>query len=187
MSLNQLDEAVQMLKDGYDLQLGDGIFSYMGLLKKWLLKKGPKRILEWGPGLSTVLMATLLPQCEIVTVEHDMEWFMFWTRHFQEFRNVKMYPLKLEGNYVEAPLGMGKFDLVFVDGYDGKNEDGDESTRPPCLEVAAQVLNPDGVVLIHDSERKWFWPVIDRFFTVVDESEGKWNSHTVALELKKHE
>lgn len=174
-----MDEVIDVIKQGGIMNLGDGLFSFVWLLRKQLRQRKPKRIIEWGSGLSTLLMATELPDAEIVTIENDLKWFMYWSQHFAGYRNIKMYPLSLERNYVDAPYAMGKFDMAFVDGVD--------ATRAACLEVAAQVLNPDGCALVHDSEREYYWPPINKYFCVVDESERKWNSHTVCLELKKNE
>jgi predicted O-methyltransferase YrrM len=174
-----LEDFVNMVKRGSEIDAGDGIYSFIPLMKKHLQLRRPKRIVEWGSGMSTVLMASELPESEIVTFESDMDWFLYWARQFRDFRNIKMYPLKVEANYVEAPLGMGKFDMAFVDGVD--------ATRAACIEVAAKVLNPGGCLIVHDTERQEYWPSINRYFKVVDESERKWNSHTVVLELKKNE
>ena len=166
-----------MVKQGSTIDAGDGIYSFIPLLKKHLLLRCPKRIVEWGSGMSTILMATECPEAEIITLESDMDWFLYWARQFRDFRNIKLYPLKVEANYVEAALGMGKFDMAFVDGVD--------TTRPACIEVAAKVLNPDGCCVVHDTERQEYWLQINKYFRVVDESERKWNSHTTVFELKK--
>lgn len=166
------------LDKGYDLETGDGLYSFMELLKKYMQLKRPNRVLEWGPGLSTVMLARELPNSEIISIEHDVNWFRLWYAHFiNRFENIHMYRLPLEGNYVEAPLAMGKFDLVFVDG--------EPNSRGKCLAVAAQVLDKNGIVIIHDAEREIYKPVIEEFFDVVDCDERKWKSKTVALELKK--
>lgn len=174
---DKIDEFVEILKGGGDVQGGVGQYSFMGLLKKYLLQKKPRRILEWGSGLSTILMAIYMPNAQIITLEHNVRWFLYWTHHFQGLPNIKMYPLRIDGNYIEAPLAMGKFDLIFIDGLD--------ETRAACLEVAAQVLNENGIVVIHDGEREYYLLPIQKFFRVVEDDVQKWNSHTVALELKK--
>jgi len=172
-----MEQLIDLVKQGGIMELGDGMFSYVGLLNKHLRQRQPKRIVEWGPGLSTLLMVTELPDVEVVSIENDLKYFMYWAQQFREYPNIKLYPLPLERNYVDAPLAMGRFDMAMVDGVD--------STRAACLEVAAQVLNCDGCALVHDSEREYYWPSINKYYCVVDESERKWNSHTVCLELKK--
>jgi len=136
----------------------EGFYSFLPLLEKYLKERKPKRILEWGPGVSTVTMFHLAPWAEIVSIEDDREWFLHWhsclSKESNNSPNLKLYLLRLDGNYVEAPLAMGKFDLIFVDGVDGTDDVGTGSTRPPCLEVAAKILSPGGVVLLHDAERE---------------------------------
>jgi len=172
-----MEQLISLVKQGGIMELGDGMFSYVGLLNKHLRQRQPKRIVEWGPGLSTLLMVSELPDVEVVSIENDVKYFMYWAQQFREYPNIKLYPLPLERNYVDAPYAMGRFDMAFVDGVD--------STRATCLEVAAHILNPDGCALVHDSEREYYWPSINKYYRVVDESERKWNSHTVCLELKK--
>jgi predicted O-methyltransferase YrrM len=124
-------------------------------------------------------MLELAPIAEIVSIEDDEQWFLHWFNQFYGKDKLKLYLLKLDGNYVEAPLAMGKFDLVFVDGKD--------DYRARCLETAAQVLNAEGVVLVHDAERTYYWPPIREFFAVLETHNAQWGSQTVALELKKHD
>ncbi len=176
-SVASLEDFVWMVKQGSTIDAGDGTYSFIPLLKKHIILRKPKRIVEWGSGISTVLMATELPDSEIITFESDMDWFLYWVPIFRDFRNVKLYPLAVDKNYVDAPLGMGRFDLAFVDGVD--------TTRPACIEVAAKVLNPDGCLVVHDTERLEYWPSINKFFVAVDESERKMNSRTTVFELKK--
>jgi predicted O-methyltransferase YrrM len=135
--------------------------SFTQPLIKWLKITQPTTILEWGPGYSTIVMLEHAPQAEIFTIEHQKKWFRKWHEILGKYSQVHMYLLDENYNYLSAPFTFGRpFDLVFIDGLNKK--------RPDCLRIAFQVLNPDGVVLLHDSEREHYWPPIRELYEVVE-------------------
>lgn len=108
-----------------------------------------KNILEWGCGGSTLWMAQMCPGGTIASVEYFSEWYNKVESaclHMQELLhatvNLCQYGHK---DYVsgEDILSGAPYDLIFVDGHE----------RPACLEASYDLLQPGGVVFLHDSQR----------------------------------
>lgn len=134
--------------------------SYMPVLRHYLNRASARRILEWGPGRSTLMMAESLPEAEIFCIEHNSHWYQRITMIAERFTFVHAIhePLILQpaksGKYVTAPLYLGhKFDVIFIDG----------RLRTDCIAIARQVVKDDGVVLVHDANRTWYHQAF-RFF-----------------------
>ena len=148
-----------------------GPTSFKKLLTKWCHKIEPKRILEWGPGESTIVM---LEECagDITTIEHDNKWYLIWKEKLDCGRcKLLLIPDDEDGpmdNYSSPPV-KGKFDLIFVDG----------RQRVKCMNFAKEHLSPSGVVIVHDAERSEYSKGIDLFGELErDEDKG-----TVVLRL----
>lgn len=121
------------------------------------------RVLEWGSGGSTVWLADRLPDgAHLTSVEHHAEWFGKVGERLGDRENVTRIlaepagdlgrnatpdeedPTHLEA-YLDAPGGQG-FDVILVDGV----------ARSACMERAKELLNPGGVVFLHDAQRDWY-------------------------------
>lgn len=153
----------------------------MALFKEILLSKraGTLRVFEWGLGRSTVYYPALLAKAR-----RDFEWYgidnsPMWhdrikrrleqrsfggrvhvsCRAFPAFWQVPGYswrnPPRFEAfpdqerviEYINFPKGFGvQFDVVIIDG----------RFRRRCLAVAREVAHPDGVVLLHDAQRRHY-------------------------------
>ena len=51
--------------------------------------------------------------------------------------------------YVDYPTLLGlKFDFVIVDG----------RKRRRCIEVSKKIVSEDGVIILHDAQRPYYWP-----------------------------
>ncbi len=135
-------------------------YSYIPLLAKYLRTTEPKRILEWGTGHSTIIMKQLCPDAEIISIEHDKKFYDEYKN--LESNKLKLYHIPIENGYSNFPLGMSKFDLVFVDGKD--------DTRPACLLTAFDLVTENGVVILHDSEREWYQNAISKFKVLENEN-----------------
>lgn len=149
-------------------------FTYIDLLEKYLKIIEPKRILEWGPGHSTRIMITKCPKAEIISYENEVKWF---NKRNREFGNrVKLVlaeaPIndrkRLAWKKYTTPSIKDKFDLIFVDG----------RQRVQCMKTATKLLNKNGVLILHDSNRKVYKPGIE-LFDVVEKDRN-----TICLKLK---
>jgi len=101
-------------------------------------------VLEWGAGNSTLYFPALLRKAGIEftwqSMEHDRGWFEKLVPRFT--RNIR---LTLAGKDTDDYLKpKGTYDVIYVDG----------RNRVKCLEYAKTILNPGGVVILHDAERE---------------------------------
>lgn len=135
--------------------------SYTPILEKACKTLKPQRILEWGPGDSTSLMAKLCPDADILSIEDDPAWYPKNKRRHGGAANVEMLLCHKGHGYITLPLRyvvMGQdfeYDLIFIDG--------EANTRVDCLVVASLVINLDGLVILHDAERKSYRAGLEAF------------------------
>ena len=118
----------------------------------------PKRILEWGPGRSTVVMHQECPDAQIVTTEHNPEYFKIATENYGSFAAVFRY--RADGQkceYAVWPIwGMEdgyKADLAFIDG----------RRRVECAMVAGMMVRSGGVIVVHDAHRWHYREVLEHW------------------------
>lgn len=147
--------------------------SYTPTLYKILETFGPRLILEWGPGHSTDIMANFRGVEKVISLEHDRDYYdKMKTRSYPELM------LILEENierYVDYPVRENIHpDLIFVDG----------RHRANCLKVAREILNPGGVVILHDSDRDKYREGTDRFPFQIFTDEG--NTLTMTITRTAH-
>ncbi len=140
--------------------------SFRQTLIKVLGEFKPKSVMEWGPGVSTIIMEDF-PSIELIdTVEHDIAWYSKWGNTFGRKttlileHDLKRYP------YVQGR--MDKYDLYFVDGRE----------RETCLDIAN---NADSLVILHDAERESYQSHIKQFEYIFMEDNG----HTAVLTNNK--
>lgn len=100
----------------------------------------PSRILEWGPGLSTDIMAAFPTVMHIDSIEDSDAWYNAYLKRKPFHVNLIYQPVNEKYSRVES---RDKYDLVFIDGKD----------RSTCLMEAKKVLALRGVVILHDAER----------------------------------
>lgn len=141
------------------------VHSFEPLLRKYLNKVNPGKILEYGPGRSTEIM---LEECsaEITSVEHHHNWYR---------KTKAKYPIDLiykpliredgrcerDCGYATAGFDNAPYDLIFIDG----------RRRVECVFVALQVLNEGGVIFLHDANRKNYRQVIDKYIDIIEEKD----------------
>lgn len=124
----------------------------------------PKKILEYGPGVSTSVMVVHPGVETIDSVEHDIAWYEKWRWQMPDnvnliFQpNIDLYPLM--GS--DAP-----YDFIFIDG----------KVREICLFISKSRIHHVGVVMLHDAERISYKPYIDSFEYKFFTDDG----HTVTL------
>lgn len=127
----------------------------------------PNIVVEWGAGGSTCWFPKRFPCVERwISVEHDMDWYRQLKREVSEVVDLLYEPPDEPGdlqdpdwylrsefdpgvfaNYVRrATWGTAPFhaDLVLVDG----------RARNFCMAEGFRLLNPGGVVIVHDAQRR---------------------------------
>lgn len=134
------------------------------LLEEQAKKNDRLRVLEWGAGRSTIYFSNLLKRRGIaftwLAIENYIPWYGDVVRMIEanqlgetttcvvksgtcEERKYLQETFDMT-EYVNYPQRLGtKFDFVLVDG----------RRRRQCLEMAAKIVAPTGVVVLHDAER----------------------------------
>lgn len=134
------------------------------IITEILKNKKPKTCLEWGAGNSTIYFPQYLDEdAKWIAIEHDKEWFNECRRRIRYDGKVKIYYMPpnefpwtddhgdgsfsdLE-DYITFPEKLDeKFDFILIDGRARKN----------CLINALKLLNIDGIVVLHDANRKYY-------------------------------
>jgi len=130
---------------------------YLDVLRVICEHTRPRAILEWGPGESTVLLATMCRTATIVTLEHDPMFFAGMQKQLSVYPNVRTRLLPFSPSHpktdAEAMIGKGystwplrqnvRWDLVFIDG----------RSRCDCLTSSKFILAEKGVVVLDDAHR----------------------------------
>jgi predicted O-methyltransferase YrrM len=160
----------------------------MSNLKIWLYNEAEEQflydtlkpehiVLEWGSGGSTIEIAKRVK--EVYSIEHNLEWFKNVLTEapgnvnlFYCARNAEELP----GNdgtydgyreYINYPKRFNiSFDVVYIDG----------RARPYCAKVAIGLLNPGGVILMHDYKnpdprpgyRRYEYEWVEEFLDIID-------------------
>ncbi|MBX3403232.1 MAG: class I SAM-dependent methyltransferase [Phycisphaeraceae bacterium] len=126
------------------------------------------RMLEWGAGGSTVWLARNLPEgATLTSIEHDREWFYEVANHLGNGGRGPRDNVRMLLREPTGPLGANATAAEddptslqpFIDGADGERFDVilvDGYARGACLERARSLLNPGGVVVLHDAQREWY-------------------------------
>lgn len=125
------------------------IDSYREVLIPLLEAFRPSRVFEWGPGVSTGLLANFADTVD--TVEHSREWYEKYKADSP--KNVSVYFEPSPEIYPYISGRFEKYDLIFVDGRD----------REHCLLEAKKKLAPDGIVVLHDAERAQYQDSVNSY------------------------
>jgi SAM-dependent methyltransferase len=126
------------------------------------------RMLEWGSGGSTVWFAKHLPaNARLTTIEHDPAWHATVSERLRAEGLDAHDAVRLRLVPATGPVGRNateeeedasalsayiaavadqRFDVILVDGV----------ARAACMAAARELLNPGGVLLLHDSQRSWY-------------------------------
>jgi hypothetical protein len=105
----------------------------------------PKRVLEWGPGVNTIMAKNA--GCEVWSIEHDK-------RYMPRFKE-RHHPILIDlnsDNYITIP-NMVDYDLFFVDG----------RRRAECIESVWQNASVTAICCVHDAQRARYRNAIDLF------------------------
>lgn len=111
----------------------------------------PTRILEFGPGRSTKVLAAAFPKAYVDTLEHQEAFYLKHLANLQHLPLVTVYhcPLDKDGFYSSGVWQERTYDLVLVDGPP-------KHTKVRAREGAACIfgnLNPGALVILDDSHR----------------------------------
>ncbi|MEM9720208.1 MAG: hypothetical protein AAGA10_13200 [Bacteroidota bacterium] len=143
-------------------------FREIDLFKEVLQNLQPKRVLEYGCGYSTLIFPNLLPaNGEWISLEHNLEWLTeIKPRVTEGKKNVTVHEIKANADiwkgfgqypdfkdYVDFPKSLEKFDLVLVDGM----------AREACIDLAPELLNENGILVVHDANNKNYHSHIKQF------------------------
>lgn len=141
------------------------------ILVELLTNLKPKRSLEWGAGYSSKYFSQFLPtNFEWHSIEHNKDWSETAKNlvsnpnihiHYvpSNAENDAIFNEKNDGNYtefknyLEYPSQLGLFDFIFIDG----------RARVECVKKAASLLTENGVILLHDANRKHYQSVFTMF------------------------
>ena len=144
--------------------MNDAMHSFAPHLRRWCGALRPKRILEYGPGLSTQIMRETCPEAYIVTVEHQPSFATVAVEqgHADKVvvRQVKRSSTYSAVAYEEAIDGL--FDLVFVDG----------RRRIECALAGLSVLSFSGVLIVHDFERWQYRAALAPITNILEEYDN---------------
>lgn len=146
--------------------------SYIDTLLVVLDELRPKRVLEYGSGKSTQVLAMSPSVEQLRTVEHDKEWFDKAKQ--QAFINTELI-YEPNGGAYSLSHGGGKYDLIFVDGIE----------RPACLDVASYIVNFNGAVILHDAARSEYANAISRWPFCIDTDDGHTKTMTHSYEINE--
>lgn len=141
-------------------------FKEIDLFTELLQSVKPKRVLEYGCGFSTLYYPQFLRQDATWTsIEHDFGWAENIKSKLSDDKVTlievaadadewyKEGTLKEFPSYVNKPKELGKFDLILIDGM----------AREACIDLAKELLNPKGIIVVHDSNRTKYHPHIQKF------------------------
>lgn len=137
-------------------------YKELEIIKDILKRAKPLKCLEWGAGYSTIYFSNYVnSNSEWVSVEDNKDWAET-TKKINKKLNVKIFYVQPnqfpwtdefgDGNYsdlrdyVEFPVRFGNFDFIIVDG----------RARNDCLIKAYEIINNEGVVVLHDANRSHY-------------------------------
>lgn len=102
-------------------------------------------VFEYGAGNSTLYFSKLAGN--VVSVEHDLEWFDKISKKSNCNISINYCSLKYDNAYCRFIINIDScFDLIVVDGRDRVN----------CIKNCVEKLTHDGCIILDDSERKQY-------------------------------
>lgn len=133
------------------------------IISEILRRKKLKRCLEWGAGYSTGYFPKDVEEDALwIAVEHQRDWYKEIKQNVSR-SNTKVYYVPPNNfpwtdtyndgassdlkDYIEFPKSLNmKFDFILIDG----------RARKDCLLCALDILNRDGIVVLHDADRAYY-------------------------------
>lgn len=115
--------------------------SYMDTLLAILSHFQPQRVLEFGSGKSTGVLAMAPSVKELYTIEHSQEYFSSFNK--AAFDNLEMRLITDANEYPKSFNRTKLYDLIFVDGLQ----------RTRCMREVKPYLSYSGILMLHDAGR----------------------------------
>jgi hypothetical protein len=128
-------------------------------LLEYARSSSPKKILDLGSGMSTLVLAKSAPQATVITVDHSAEYAAktrtLLASHGVNNVDIRVAPLTPHTSGVDwydlTQLGgISSIDLLFVDGPPGSKN---PKARHPAIAECLSMLNPDAIIVIDDASR----------------------------------
>lgn len=117
-------------------------------LRDYILEKKNVRVLEFGAGASTVWFDKNVDVKEVISVEHDKEWFSLLRKELSDKTKLNLLPKPY--NSICDNLN-SKFDVIVVDG----------RNRNKCFKSSVNLLEVGGIIVFDNTERKYYQPSFD--------------------------
>lgn len=145
------------------------------------LCKPEMTVLEWGSGLSTMAIATLVKS--VISIEHNFQWAVEMKAKvpknvFLHFIEPNNSDYKDDGtyedfkDYIDFPRSLQtKFDLIFIDG----------RARMECVKASIDLISPSGIIVIHDifhPDHKWRRYEYDLALQYLEHTGGVFTMHS---------
>ncbi|PWL29032.1 MAG: hypothetical protein DCO95_11360 [Roseivirga sp. XM-24bin3] len=137
-------------------------YKEIDFFKELFAKFQPNKCLEYGCGTSTPYYMSHLPDgAQWVSIEHHKGWFDKISKVIDR-PNLSLHFVEVDGNdpkvpeddlYVTFPKQFAPYDFILVDGIRREN----------CIELAHELLAKNGIVVVHDSNRKEYHDHIKKF------------------------
>lgn len=115
------------------------------IVSNLFVKHKPRSVLEWGSGFSTLYFSKLCNPQIWDAVEHDPLWYSSLVDRVQS--PIKLHFTNDPQHYVDLPGHFGyKYDFILIDG----------RMRRRCLLHAYELVNRNGIIVLHDADRTWY-------------------------------
>ncbi|PSR11458.1 MAG: FkbM family methyltransferase [Bacteroidetes bacterium] len=105
-------------------------------------------VLEYGGGSSTLFWASRT--AKVTTIEHNKAWLAQLKAIIPNHVTLIHQPLNPLPGYLQAAPSDARFDIIVIDGRE----------RVACCQVAADYLQPAGIIILDDSQREKYQPGI---------------------------
>jgi hypothetical protein len=145
LDLDGYDDSDNMCYDNYKYKIAWGNWAILQkdwrLLKAVIKTRGMKRVLEFGAGLSSLLMSEM---AEVVSYETNVE----WAKKIEGLKNGNALAIAMwDGRGDPLVEQRGPFDMAFIDG-----PRGDQQGREASFRAAAKAKVP--MIICHDAGRR---------------------------------
>jgi predicted O-methyltransferase YrrM len=139
------------------------------IIETILLKLKPAKCLEWGSGFSTFYFTNFISSdASWISIEHNRKWFEKLKKSETE-KIISLYHIKPNNypwtdkykdgsaedlkDYVNFPARFKYFDFILIDG----------RARNSCILKAREIISPEGIVVLHDANRKYYYSSFNVF------------------------